>query len=461
VRHSHLKNIQYHFNLSEAENLLFYDCPRKLDMPFFATAYASGNATLSGSPGILNLSADIRPGDKTLFVYTVDDPSTASGDARLLKFVSSEKNDSTSKILRKETYSPGLHLVFHFNIDMNPVSTLRVITNPKSGDFLDLHATGNIEADYDSKGEFTLRHPLTIQGGTYQMNIQNVINKKLTFKPGGQIHFNGNPFKATLNLEAVYTVPSVSLSDLNMGNRLSTSTTPVNCVFLFGGTAGAPQIDFSFELPNASDEVEQMVKDLISTEEDKRMQALYLLGIGRFSTYNYSSTAAAENQSQTSVAMKSFLSSTLSSQLNNILQSAIPSANWTFGANLATGTVGWSDMEVEGILSGRLLSGRLLVNGNFGYREKLATYSNTHFVGDFDVEYLLTPSGNVSLRAYSQTNDRYFSTSSLTTQGIGIRLQKQFDHIFDLFKSKSVNKSLLPSDTIVKTNTDSLVVESP
>ena len=93
------------------------------------------------------------------------------------------------------------------------------------------------------------------------MNIQNVINKKLTFKPGGQINFNGNPFKATLNLQAVYTVPSVSLSDLNIGRRLSSTSTPVNCVFLFSGTAGAPQIDFNFELPNASDEVEQMVCD--------------------------------------------------------------------------------------------------------------------------------------------------------------------------------------------------------
>ena len=181
------------------------------------------------------------------------------------------------------------------------------------------------------------------------------------------------------------------------------------------------------------------------------MRALYLLGIGRFYTYNYSSTATAENQSQTTVAMKSFLSSTLSSQLNSIIQSALPSNNWSFGANLATGTVGWSDMEIEGILSGKLLSGRLLLNGNFGYKDRTATYSNTHFVGDFDAEYLLTPSGNVSLKAYSKTNDRYFSTSSLTTQGIGIRLSRQFDTFPDLFGIKPKNKKHSSADSITIT----------
>lgn len=438
MRHQHLKRIEYQFNLSNANNLLLYDRGRSIDMPFYATVYGDGNMSLQGQPGQLHVNASVAPRKKTLFVYTVDDPSASGGDNRLLRF---EKNTDQSTDVETNNNAPlvaktsqGTHLLFNFDVNMQPEATLRVITNAKSGDYLDLNTSGNILATYDSKGYFTLRNPLTVEGGVYQMNIQNFINKRLTFRPGGQIHFNGNPFEATLNLEAMYTVPSVSLSDLNIGSRLSTATTPVNCLFYFNGTAGAPQIDFGFELPNASDEVEQMVQDLISTEDDKKMQALYLLGIGRFYTYNYASTEAAESQSQTSVAMKSFLSSTLTSQLNNILKSAMPSANWSFGANLATGNVGWSDMEVEGILSGRLLSGRLLLNGNFGYRERANNFSNTHFVGDFDVEYLLTPTGNVSLRAYSETNDRYFSTSSLTTQGIGIKLGRQFNTLQELFK---------------------------
>ena len=182
---------------------------------------------------------------------------------------------------------------------------------------------------------------------------------------------------------------------------------------------------FGLNLPTVSDDVKQMVRQLIATDEDMNRQILYLLGVGRFYNYNYAATdAAADGQSQSSVAMKSFLSNTLSGQLNNIISNAIGASNWTFGANLSTGQVGWSDMEVGGLLSGRLLNNRLQVNGMFGYRERPT--STTSFVGDFDINYLLTPSGNISLKAYSETNDRYFSKSSMTTQGVGILLKRDF-----------------------------------
>ena len=176
------------------------------------------------------------------------------------------------------------------------------------------------------------------------------------------------------------------------------------------------------------------------------VQRLYLLGVGRFCSYNVASTQAAlGGQSQSNVALKSFLSSTLSSQLNNFLSDALGTTNWTFGTTLQTGQVGWSDMEVGGLLSGRMFSGRLLINGNFGYRER--TTSSTNFVGDFDVTYRLTPSGGVSLKAYSETNDRYFSKSSLTTQGIGIQLQRDFTGLHDLFtpRERRKNKAGTPS----------------
>ena len=70
----------------------------------------------------------------------------------------------------------------------------------------------------------------------------------------------------------------------------------------------------------------------------------------------------------------------------------------------------------------------------FGYRERPT--STTNFVGDFDINYLLTPSGNISLKAYSETNDRYFSKSSMTTQGVGILLKRDFKNFKSLFQRK-------------------------
>ena len=75
-------------------------------------------------------------------------------------------------------------------------------------------------------------------------------------------------------------------------------------------------------------------------------------------------------------------------------------------------------MEVEGILSGQLLNNRLLINGNFCYRDN--PMANTNFVGDFEAEWLINRSGDIRLKAYNETNDRYYTKTNLTTQGVGI-----------------------------------------
>lgn len=73
-----------------------------------------------------------------------------------------------------------------------------------------------------------------------------------------------------------------------------------------------------------------------------------------------------------------------------------------------------------------MLNNRLIINGNFGYREN--TMRNTNFVGDFEAIWLLSKNGDFRLRGYNQTNDRYFTKSTLTTQGIGIMYNKDFSN---------------------------------
>jgi len=48
----------------------------------------------------------------------------------------------------------------------------------------------------------------------------------------------------------------------------------------------------------------------------------------------------------------------------------------------------------------------------------------------------LLPNGNLAFKVYNQTNDRYFTKSSLNTQGIGIIMQKDFNGLADLLTTK-------------------------
>ena len=199
------------------------------------------------------------------------------------------------------------------------------------------------------------------------------------------------------------------------------------------GQPNAPQVDFDLDMPTVNADEQQMVRSVINSEQEMNQQVLYLLSIGRF--YQQGQNNEQSSQDQTSLAMQSLLSGTLSSQLNNILSSVIKNDDWNFGANISTGTEGWNNAEYEGIFNGRMLNNRLLINGQVGYRDN-ATQATPSFIGDFDIRYLLYPNGNLALKVYNQTNDRYFTRSSLNTQGIGLIMKKDFGRLGELFRKR-------------------------
>ena len=81
-----------------------------------------------------------------------------------------------------------------------------------------------------------------------------------------------------------------------------------------------------------------------------------------------------------------------------------------------------------------------MFNGNFGYRDK--SLNSNQFVGDFDIEYLLTPSGNWRLKAYNRYNDQnYYLRTATTTQGVGIMFRHDFDYLFRPGKSDQSDRS--------------------
>lgn len=286
-----------------------------------------------------------------------------------------------------------------------------------------------------------------IDRGHYRLTIQNIIQKNFEFLQGSSIVFGGDPLHAALNLNGVYTVNSASLSDLQLGNSFSRNNVRVNCHMNITGTPEKPLVDFDIDFPTLGNDAEQMVRSVLNSEEEMKQQVIYLLAIGRF--YNPgSNNAVAEGvaqQSQTSLAMQSFLSGTISQQINNVLSNVVKNTNWNFGANISTGNEGWNNAEYEGLLSGRMLNNRLLFNGQFGYRDNVTT-NKSSFIGDFDLQYLIFPSGNLAVRFYNQTNDRYFTRNSLTTQGIGLIMKKDFTNFRDLFGLRKKKKTSKKGD---------------
>jgi hypothetical protein len=118
------------------------------------------------------------------------------------------------------------------------------------------------------------------------------------------------------------------------------------------------------------------------------------------------------------------------------------SDNFRVGTVFHQSTTGaQTSTEFELLLSSQLLNNRLIVNGNFGYIKNPLLSGNQNsipLVGDFDLEYKLTKSGDIRLKGFNHYNFRnYYSITPEMTQGLGILFRKDFNHLLDFFKKKN------------------------
>lgn len=449
VYHRHLTDISCDLNIA-GQNLLAYDTHYFGDDTFYGTAFVTGNCHIKAKSGELIIDVNATPQKGSQLVYNVASPNTINKQGFIHWFAKTDSvtditmNPQQDALADKNTdgtpdIPSDLHINFH--IDCNQNITFKLLMDSQTGDYIALNGDGILQATYYNKGSFNIFGNYVVDHGIYKLTIQNVIKKDFQFEKGGTIAFGGNPYDAALNLKAEYTVNGVSLSDLKIGRSFTNNTIRVNCLMNISGTPGQPKIDFSLDMPTVNNDVKQMVYNLINSEEEMNQQVIYLLAIGRFYSQGQNNSLAENNsqQSQTSLAMQSILSGTVSQQINNVLSSVVNNTNWNFGANISTGTEGWNNAEYESMLNGRLLNNRLLINGQFGYRDN--ANATTGFIGDFDVRYLLFPSGNVAIKVYNQTNDRYFTRNSMNTQGIGIILKKDFNGLRDLFGKSRKKKA--------------------
>lgn len=470
----HFKNLNYRFEI-QANNMLVMNTKESTDMPFYGTVYGTGNALLTGN-AIQGLDVNVAMTTNRNSIFTYINGSVASATSnQFIKFVDKTPRRTIQDSIQIISYYEQLQqkrqeaeeeqktdIRLNILVDATPDATMKIIMDPVAGDYISGKGTGNIRTEFYNKGDVKMFGSYQINQGVYKFSLQEVIRKDFVIKNGSTITFNGAPLDANLDIQASYTVNSASLNDLIPEESSSIIQQPnvkVNCIMNLSGILVRPTIKLGIELPNERDEVQTLVRNYISTEEQMNMQILYLLGIGKFYTED-------ARNNQNSNVMSSVLSSTLSGQLNNALSQVFETNNWNIGTNLSTGDKGWTDMEVEGILSGQLLNNRLLINGNFGYRGN--PMANTNFVGDFEAEWLINRSGDIRLKAYNETNDRYYTKTNLTTQGVGIMYKKDFNKWSDLFfwnkwklrnKRKQKEKSKQQTDSIGNTNTAKSVLK--
>lgn len=445
LRHTFFNNPRFEFSITGAKNLLCYNETAKENPKWHGRVFGNGGAYIKGVPGQIDINVDMQTAPGSNFSFVLSDQAEAD-EYSFLTFRDKNKLNEDDNIFEQRDTSMDLvnHLKelaakhddsttsdYNITIQMGvtPDAEIVLVMDPVGGDRIKAFGEGHLRMDYASaNNELKMYGTYTLDRGDYNFTLQDIIIKDFTIKYGSEIAFRGDPYAAQLDIKAAYSL-TANLSDLDESflndNDLNRTNVPVNAIMNVTGDIRQPDLAFDLEFPTLTSDVYRKVKSIISTDEMMNRQILYLLALNRFYTPDYMSGATRGNE------LVSVASSTLSSQLSSILGQI--SDNWNIAPAFRSSRGDFSDVEVDVALSSRLLNNRLLFNGNLGYRDK--SLNTNQFVGDFDLEYLLTRNGNVRLKAYNRYNDQnYYLRTALTTQGVGIVLRKDFDALSDFFK---------------------------
>lgn len=476
VKHTYFKVPEFDFAVTNAHNFLSYDVTPSISPDWYGRIYGNGSAFVTGRPGMVNIGVNMSTAPGSTFTFVLSDRLDAE-EYKFLTFRRKPIKQADSDInpvevdpvpavireyqrrMRKANEDNPSTYSMDIQVDITPQAKVNLVMDPVGGDEIKSNGSGNLRMTYVTPGnDLHMYGTYTIEHGTYNFTLQDIIVKDFTIKEGSSVAFTGDPYNARLDINATYGV-NANLSDLDesflQDKDLNRTNVPVNAVMKVSGDMRQPDIAFDLEFPTLTSDVYRKVRSIVSTDEMMNRQIIYLLALNRFYTPEYMSTTKGSD-------LFSVASSTISSQLSSMLGKL--SDNWTIAPNLRSDRGDFSDVEFDVALSSTLLNNRLRLNGNFGYRDK--SLNTNQFIGDFDIEYLLTPSGVWRLKAYNRYNDQnYYLRTAQTTQGIGIMYRRDFDRLFNFLrrrpKQKQTTDSLetKQSESIVPNNTDTILTK--
>lgn len=457
--HTHFKDYSFQVNV-QGNKMLMYNASQKKNPLIYGTVFASGAAQIKGNGKLIDFDINMKSEPKTAIYLDFMNNNTAT-DYDFITFVDKKKlsatTDSTSthplNILHEEE-EEGAEMRMNFLLDITPEANIELIMDPVAGDRIKGNASGSLQIQYGTKSDLRMYGDVNIVQGNYNFSLQQIIHKDFKIRDGSTINFRGDPFNANMNINAIYSL-TANIGDLDRSllEESTRTNVPVNCVLKLDGALRSPAISFGLEFPNSNEELERQVKSFVDTEDMMTRQIVYLLVLNKFYTPEYANTEYRSSE------LNAVASSAISAQLSSILNSFTDKVQ--IGTNIRAGQDGFTDnTEYEMLLSSQLLDNRLLINGNFGVRNTLLNTGKANtFIGEFDLEYKLTKSGEIRLKAYNHARDMYYGLKqALTVQGVGIMYRKDFTNLSEIFRRR--RRPLLPLIPKDSTQIDPAVKDS-
>lgn len=421
----------------DTPNLLAINTPDEDDSLFYGTGYLSGSASFIGNTDNVNIAINGSSNPGTEIIIPMSDIETIES-SKLIQFKKPKSEDDIPISSLLEEYKERFKgVTMDFNLGITKDATIEMIIDKSTGSSLKGNGNGNVQMDIDTKGTFNMYGDYIVYKGFYHFKYGGIINKPFIVKRGGTISFNGDPYKAELDIEAVYTVkanPKVILPEYDSNRNI-----PVELLSKITGELFNSRQEFDITIPNASLALSSELDFILNDQDTGNMmrQFVSLLTIGNFfNEGNLTNTGySLGNEGIKSAA------SAISNALLDIFSD--PEDKIQFGFDYTQGNTD-NVLETENQLGVTVATRlgkneKIIINGEVNV--PTGSQSNANIAGNVSVELPLNKKETVRMKVFNRQNEiQYTDEEEGYTQGMGVSWQVDFDNRKELLEKMGLKK---------------------
>lgn len=460
-----LSQLNFDLRLSSRNFQLMNVLPEQ-DESYHGRILMDTDLTLKGSQDNPVVEGIIRLNEGSSFTFTLPQSTPeAIGDEGVVEFV--QESDTLFMQMARETADPAeLQSTFEIfdvsvNIEVDRNTEVSIIIDEYAGDFLKLRGGGQLSLNIDPGGRIILSGRYDISDGEYLLTFYDVVRRNFRIQSGSYISWSGDPLDAQMEITAIHTVRT-SPANLMAGMGASQAESvalrrqfPFHVHLNMKGILLEPQISFELKLPQEHQAaldgtLAARLEQINQNQSDLNKQVFALLIMGTFIRDNPLDGLSGGGGGLSSTA-RSSVSQMLSQQLNRFSDRFIRGVDINFEIESFEAydngqTVGRTELQME--VSRNFFDERIRVSvgGNVELEDDATRETAPgDIAGDFSIEYLITPEGNLRAKGFRTRNYGDIFDGQVIETGISLIFSRSYNRFRELFK-KEEEENIAPPE---------------
>jgi hypothetical protein len=355
------------------------------------------------------------------------------------------------------------NLIIDLDLSATPLLKMNVILDELTGDVISGQGNGNLKIHTGTKETLSMNGRYNIESGSYNFNFQDIFKKPFKLLGGGSsyISWNGDPFDAEININALYLAEKVRMSTLftdpgsssvsGVSSDLLREISDVEVRCNLTGTLNKPNPSFQIVIPQNStvrnnSTIDSKLKTINRDPLEVSKQSTYLIVFKSFAP-QAAVVASDLNNELINTTISGVINGILSNSVQNLFSKVLGSSvDVNFNYSRTMTSLGGTSSNVsqnnfrENVslqFIKTLLNDKLVITfgSDFNFaaagNNALASGQSFLFLPDVNVEYKITPDGKFRTSFFYRSSFDVLSTSGKRDRtGGNISFRTEFDNMF-------------------------------